>query len=47
MEIISDYNGKICVPIDTDSSEFRFGSLIQSISKLNNLRKSYIPYVDF
>lgn len=29
MEIISDYNGKLCVAIDTDISEFRLESLIQ------------------
>lgn len=44
---ISDYNGKIYVSIDTDL-RFIWISLwiINSISKLNNLRKSYIPYVD-
>lgn len=29
MEIILDYNGKLYAAIDTDSSEFRFESLIQ------------------
>lgn len=32
MEIISDYNGKLCAAIDTDTSEFRFESLILNLN---------------